>query len=787
MRRSPFARIAALCLLACLFVSLRSLVILAADVPVNLPTQGQLDTTYDQQLKPLLTKYCTDCHSGKKPEGNFNLDPYGSAGVRAKARLAWAKTLRKVRDNEMPPKDSDPLSAAERAKIVEWCQSQIRVIDATQPIDPGRVTMRRLNRVEYNNTIRDLCGVDFKPAEDFPSDDVGYGFDNIGDVLWLPPLLMEKYLAAAEKILERAIVVHDPNQVTSKRQEAKQFGKKTEFGQYHPDRKVYGFFSNGEIETEFDFASGGDYAIFLRAWGDQAGDEPCKMVVRLDGKQVYEFQVRALERRPITYETKVSVEKGRHKLGIAFTNDYFKEATKDTPAHDRNLYVEYLEIKGKFSTEAPTLPESHKRIIVANAKQMGRAEAARKIIENFASHAFRRAVRPEEIDRLVKLWTSVDKSSEPLEKSIRVPLQAILVSPHFLFRVEADAPGAKDAPARINDFELAVRLSYFLWSSMPDDTLLSLAFNGKLRENLQPQVRRMLADPKAQALTENFAGQWLQTRRLRGLQPDTKKFPQFDEKLRTAMIQETELFFAGIVREDRSVLEFVDADYTYLNEKLAQHYGIAGVTGDEFRKVTLSKDSARGGIITQASILTATSNPTRTSPVKRGKWVLENLLAVSPPPAPEVLDLPDDRGEALKGTLRQRLEQHRQNPNCYSCHQQLDPPGFGLENFDAIGKYRTKDGDDPIDASGELPGGKAFNGPQELKKLLKQQGDLFCRCLAERMLTYALGRGLEDYDDRTLDRIVRKMAENDYRFSALVLEIVNCEPFQMKRGPGAKK
>jgi hypothetical protein len=370
------------------------------------------------------------------------------------------------------------------------------------------------------------------------------------------------------------------------------------------------------------------------------------------------------------------------------------------------------------------------------------------------------------------------------EESARVVLQAVLVSPHFLFRVERDPAPGEDPVRTLGEFELATRMSYFLWSTMPDERLFELARSGKLRESLEAEVRRMLADPKADALVENFAGQWLQLRNLADAQPDRKLFAGFDEGLRDAMRTETEMFFRAIVREDRSVLELIDSDWTYLNEPLARHYGIGGVRGEEFRRVSLS-GTPRGGVITQASVLTVTSNPTRTSPVKRGKWILDNILGEPPPdPPPDVPQLAEGEQARLSGSLRERLEQHRANPSCAVCHRKMDALGFAMENFDGVGAWRTRDGRFEIDPSGELPGGETFRGPAELKTILRQSGrESFVRCLSEKMLTYALGRGPEPYDRCTVDRTAKALAENDYRFSTLVLEIVRSEPFQKRKGP----
>jgi hypothetical protein len=393
-------------------------------------------------------------------------------------------------------------------------------------------------------------------------------------------------------------------------------------------------------------------------------------------------------------------------------------------------------------------------------------------------------VAKDEVDRLMKLFALADTNGESFEQSVKVALAAVLVSPHFLFRGELQPdPNNPAAVHPVDEFALASRLSYFLWSTMPDDELFALAGTNKLRKNLEPQVRRMLKDPKAQALVDNFAGQWLQIRNLKLAAPDKKLFPEFDDNLRAAMAKETELFFANIIRQDRSVLEFLDADYTFVNGRLAKLYDLPGVTGDEFQRVSL-KGTHRGGLLTQASILTVTSTPTRTSPVKRGKWVLENILGTPPPPPPpDVPEFKEGKEAALTGTLRQRMEQHRENPMCAACHARMDPIGFGLENFNGIGQWREKEGDFAIDPAGKLVSGETFHGPDDLKIiLLKRKRDDFVHCLTEKMLTYALGRGLEYYDKCAVDQITKRLAKGRYKFSTLILEIVKSTPFESRRG-----
>jgi hypothetical protein len=599
-----------------------------------------------RDVQPLLSQYCYGCH-GEKKKGDLDLRVYTDEKLAAANPQLFVKLATKLESHEMPPENKPQPSAEQRRTISAWINSVFSPCDPRHP-DPGRVTLRRLNRVEYNNTICDLVAVHFQPADDFPADDSGYGFDNIGDVLSLSTVLVERYLAAAEKILDAAI----------------------------PARSA----TNG------------------------------------------------------------------------------------------------------VATRAPPVrSEAYRRILICQPTPTTQTQCARRIVSAFAGRAFRRPVGAEEVDRLMTLFQSAQARGDDFESSVKVALEAVLVAPDFLFRGQLrpeQRPAAGVHP--VDEFALASRLSYFLWSSMPDDELFALADRKSLRRNLDHQVRRMLEDPRAHALAENFAGQWLQLRNLALVTPDAKAFPDFNEDMRADMRRESELFFEHILRENRSILEFLDADYTLLNGRLAQLYGLPGVEGDDFRQISL-KGTARGGLLTQASILTLTSNPTRTSPVKRGKWVLENILGDPPPPPPPNVPELKEKG-ALTGTLRQRMEQHRSDPNCAACHARMDPIGFGFENFNAIGAWRDKDADLPIDPSGRLIGGEAFHGPAELKTILvSQKADRFARCLAEKLLTYALGRGLEYYDECAIDQITQRLAKGQYKFATLILEITRSVPFQMTR------
>ncbi len=587
--------------------------------------------------KKTLTKYCNDCHSGDKPEGGIRID-FLTAETQLGSRIDQVdKILLALKDQQMPPADADQPEGAERVQVIEWIEQRLQEFDCGNASRPGRVTMRRLNRNEYNNTVNDLIGLDLKLADDFPSDDVGNGFDNVGDVLTLSPILMEKYLAAAKQIAIE--VIKNP--------------------------------------------------------------EASKLV--------------------------------------------FPAQSNDPNDLDEAVAV------------------------------------ARENATHFASRAFRRSLNAEESERFLDLMKATWEANASKDEIMQTLITVVLASPHFIYRIEDDDPkDFVDGIRPLNDFELASRLSYFLWSSMPDERLFDLARTGKLHtpEQLSSEVDRMLADSKSKALVDNFAGQWLQLRDLEALSPDPIKFASFDAKLRQSMRRETELLFSSILNENKSVLELLSTDSTYVDERLAKHYGIDGIYGDGFQKVDVR--GKRRGVLMHGSILLLTSNPTRTSPVKRGKWVLENLLAEPPPPPPpNVPELGAD-GEAL-GTLRQQMEQHRANPNCAVCHVKMDAVGFGLENFDAIGSWRVADGRETIDPSGVLPGGRTFNGPLDLVQILVDDKKAeFCRCMSMKMLTYALGRGLGVADRCTVSSIVNNLAKNEYRFSTLIKSIVTSPPFTLQ-------
>jgi hypothetical protein len=612
---------------------------------------------YSRDVSLLIEQYCLGCHDRTAAEGGVILDALHDAIADAKDKALLLKIAAVLRSESMPPEEEPRPNREERETLEAWLDA---ALEAGHPsAATPRVTIRRLNRTEYNNTIRNLIGLDIHAADDFPADDIGYGFDNIAEVLATPPLLVEMELTAAEAVIDAA-------------------------------------FRSAEARNRIM-------------------NPPADTVLLAYRK--YTPPVR-------------------------------------TPRAD------------KIFRAAPPAVDP----------ELVRQQRIYDVLRGFADRAFRRPALHDELTRLLNIVISAEKDGEDPEAALRLALGAVLASPQFLFRLEqVREPGTPSG-----DFDLASRLSYFLWSSLPDDELFQLAARGELRRApiLRKQVRRMLADPRAGTLSTNFAEQWLQARRLRELAPDPKLFPDFDEALRSAMIRETQLFCRSIQDEDRNILDFLDADETFVNERLARHYGIAGIQGDAFRRVSLA-GTPRGGILTQASVLAVTSNPTRTSPVKRGKWILDNILGMPPAPPPSGVEaLKEGSDAATAHTLRDRMQRHRSDPNCASCHSRMDPLGFALENFDGIGAWRSHEDGQAIDTSGRLSAGREFCGPEGLRAMLRARRDAFARCLAEKILTYALGRGLDRSDRLAVDRIVDRLGRNGYRFSALVLAVVESQPFR---------
>jgi cytochrome c553 len=732
--------------------------------------------SFDKSVKPILVSTCAACHNDRTASGGLNLGMFETPGTITQYRGEWERIVQKFRDGEMPPKGIPRPPQASVDAFITTIQGEFDRADRNVKPDPGRVTARRLNRNEYSNTIRDLLAVDFHAERDFPTDDSGYGFDNIGSVLTISPVLMEKYLTAAERIAARAIGA-DP------------LPKKPLQVQYQAKDKTIRRPDRSTIEATHRVEFDGEYVIHIGLPGERAADaKPVMMGFWMDGQLLHQQEVETKPSKLVYFnpfsdeEMRLYLPEGDHVFRAGFIGDDFVKtlSDKDVYSAKKNKYLESITFVGPFPSKVEKA--SRKKILICDPKT-GQA-CVEKIVATLAHRAYRRPVTKPEVAALMKFVNMARADGQSTEQGIQLAIEAMLVSPNFLFRIERDPDPADPVKVHnVSDVELASRLSYFLWSSMPDDELLALAEAKKLRAPgvLDAQVKRMLDDKRSAAFAENFAGQWLETRNLDVVKPDPQKFPEWGPELRDAMKTETRMFFESILRENRPLSDFLDARYTFVNERLAKHYGIAGVTGPDFRRVELTTDQ-RGGILTQASVLTVSSYPTRTSVVIRGKYLLSNILGTPPPPPPPDVPALDEAAVGTSMSLRQQMEKHRANAVCASCHSRMDPLGFGLENYDGIGKWRTMDGKFPVDASGTLPSGKTFNGPAELKTILMASLPGFSRCLIEKMLTYSLGRGLEPFDNRTVDEINRRVADSGYKFQTVIYEIVHGLPFQSRRG-----
>src|SRR5215472_16062756 len=729
--------------------------------------------TFEKTVAPVLTSTCKGCHNESLASGSLDIVPFTKAGSLTENREGWEVILRKVRAGEMPPKGIPRPAALDSA--VQFLQSEFEKADRNTKPDPGRVTARRLNRAEYTNTIRDLVGVEFRAQDTFPTDDLGNGFDNIGDVLTISPVLMEKYLAATQRIASRAVGA-DP------------LPKPLEIEYANKDKKIRRVdFSTIEARGRIEFD--GEYTVRFGLPGERGKDaKPVMMAFWMDGKLLATIPVETKPSGLVYFDpyseeqTRLFLPEGEHVFRAAFLDDDFVKDLTAADAYNRrkNKYIDSIKFIGPYAPKAETA--SHKKIFICDPATG--AGCIDRIITNLAHHAYRRPVTRPEVAALVKFVNMAKANGQTTEQGIQLALEAMLVSPHFLFRIEHDPkPTDPNLVHPISEIELASRLSYFLWSSMPDDELLTLAEAGKLHtpEVLDAQVKRMLADERSAAIADNFAGQWLELRNLDVVKPDPQKFAAWNPELRDAMKMETRLFFDHILRNNRPMGEFLDARYTFLNERLAKHYGVEGVKGPEFRRVDLTTDQ-RGGILSHASVLTVSSYPTRTSVVIRGKYILDNILGSPPPPAPPDVPQLDEASVGATASLRQQREKHRANAMCASCHNKMDGLGFGLENYDAIGRWRAMDGKFPVDATGSMPNGKTFSNPSEMRTVMTSQLPQFARCVVEKMLTYSIGRGIGPYDRRTVDEITRKLEADGYPFQTLIFEIVHSLPFQSRRG-----
>lgn len=882
---------------------------------LNAAERGQ--DAYNQRILPLLQKFCYDCHGDGSDKGDFALDEYPEFTQLVADKVLWDHTRQQLVTHVMPPEKKDKPTLAERDALVAWIDDTVFWFDPAK-IDPGHVTSRRLNRTEYNNTVRDLLQLDLRPANSFPPDDTGYGYDNIGDVLSLSPMLMEKYIRTAAMLTDKALDVSEgvrldvelgPKKFWNQKGETKEWGgvrwfnsnaeaaakfaapaegtyvievhasatqagadaaklglviDDKEAGSYDvtarfqgdkgpwqtirheatlkkgghkialrflndfydaqnpvPDRRDRNLaFENVTITGPFrllpprgtkllqwlldgkppglpqfklsgeDFERGegdssrdtgsialansgyvkhavvldkpGKYKITVKAGAQQAGSEPAKFDVRIAGRNAGSFTIMAKDQAPQWFHAEADLPAGRHEIQVWFLNDFYDEKTRQ----DRNLWLHQFQIAGPLGESSG--------ITVAQLPA---------IVEKLGAHLFRRPMSDNEKLRWNGIATLAMKEGEPLMGALSYVMRGMLVSPAFLFRARPQVAGpVAHGSALVDEYSLASRLSYFLWASPPDERLLQLATKGELRKNLVAEVRRMLGDWRARSLTDDFAGQWLQLRDMDIVAPDIRRFPEWKSGMASAMKKESQLFFEHILKENRDVMEFLSADYTFVDAKLARFYGMKGVKGDKYQQVSL-QGTPRGGILTHGSILTLTSNPTRTSAVKRGKFLLENILGTPPPPAPGGVPPLDDRKAASgKLTLRRQLEEHRSNASCAGCHAFLDPMGLAFENYDAIGRWRDQEKNIPIDASGTLVRGQSFTNSIELRTILvRDMGGQFVKNLAENLLIYALGRGLEYSDKPTVDEVVRRARASGNRFQDIILAVCQSVPFQKMR------
>ncbi len=635
--------------------------------------------------------------------------------------------------------------------------------------DPGRVTIHRLNRAEYNNTVRDLLGTALRPADDFPTDDHSFGFDNIADTLTISPTQLELYARAAETLAHEAIELPSTAETHFFEAEDLMGTVGAVSGQ------AWLLWSNGQVPVQLDAPADGTYAISTLVWGDQAGPDPAQMSITVDGLSVGQWDVPEISSAPKSVEIQVALKKGPRIIAVEFLNDYYDQVAGE----DRNLYVDWLRIEGPL--DAPADNPIRDRLLICDPAAEGEA-CVRDILGKFASRAWRRPLTDTEVDALMGLYDLAIGQGDTSDAGLEVALTAILLSPHFIFRVELDADPAGAESHPLTGYELASRLSYFLWSSMPDDELTARAADGTLdsEEGLKTQVTRMLADPKSDALIDNFAGQWLYTRALADHTPDYMAFPTWDADLGDAMSQETRRLFADLLRGEKPIQTLLTADFTYLNDRLASHYGLPLPGSVEPVLVNLPQDSLRGGILTQGSLLTVTSYPRRTSPVKRGKWVLSQLLCSEPPPPPPGVEGLEEE-EVATGSIRERLEAHRADPVCASCHVAMDGIGFALENFDGIGAFRSDDNGYAIDATGTFPTGESFDGARELSTVVASDPRLL-PCVADKLMTYALGRSPGPSDAPYLSAISQDTEAAGSKMRDLVLSIVLSDPFRTRRG-----
>jgi hypothetical protein len=736
------------------------------------------ELVFARRIQPFLNATCFECHDSATRKGDFALDRLALPVPGNDSRESWERVLQHVTGNIMPPPDAVQPTPKARAEFIAWLDRTLHPVDPDNP-DPGRVVLRRLNRAEYKNTVQDLFGITFNPSENFPDDDSGYGFDHIGSVLSVSPLLFERYLAAAEQVA--AAVIPDPTPPP------RIFAAPPERWSGSDDSDIAALYSNKVLSWKITPPVAGRYRLNLSVSEDRVGNEPARFAVGVTGKTIQDnLPANGSRRRPRNHTVELDLPAGPSEIQIAFQNDTYIPATNTAKTQDRNFYL------NDASLEGPYFPADLARPTLALPPWIDAPRPGESRFDWYARNlapllrkAYRRPPKPSEIDRLAHLAQRSEALGDSPAAAFQVALQAILTSPGFLFIGESASAGVtKNQLHPLSDHALGTRLSYFLWNGPPDERLLVLADQGALRPALASETARLLADPRARRFVNNFAGQWLEVRNLTLRTPDPTLYPEWSPALAASMKEETLRFFADFLTNGRPLTELLTADYTFVDSRLAAFYKLTdpGATDSTFSRVQLPPDR-RAGLLGQAGILTVTSYPNRTSPVLRGKFVLDKILGTPPPPPPpNIPSLAEHSADGQPSTLRGRLELHRSNPSCTSCHALIDPIGFALENYDALGRRRESDGGQPIDSSGRLTTGEAVNSPVSLSTVLATaRPDEFHRNFARTLLTYALGRGLDYYDRLTIDRIVQSAAARGHTLPAYIDAVVASIAFQNQR------
>jgi hypothetical protein len=736
------------------------------------------EVVFARRIQPFLNATCYECHDSATHKGDFTLDRLSLPVPGGDSREAWERVLKHVSNNLMPPVTATQPAPAQRAEFVTWLDRTLHPVDPDNP-DPGRVVIRRLNREEYKNTVQDLFGITFNPSESFPDDDSGYGFDHIASVLSVSPLLFERYLAAAEQVA--TAVIPDPTPPP------RIFAAPPESWTGGNSPGEAALFSNTALTWKTTTPAAGRYRLRLSVAEDHMGDEPARFAVRIDGKTVQELPANGTRRRPRNHVVELSLPAGPVSLQLAFLNDAYQAATATTKQQDRNFYLQDASLEGPYWNPEDPRPEI-RLPAWADSPRTGesRFDWYARVLTPLVRKAYRRTPKPSEIDRLAHLAQRSEALGDSPAAALQVALQAILTSPGFLFIGDAPAPSATDKPQPLSDSALATRLAYFLWNGPPDERLLALADRNELRPQLAAETARLLAEPRTRRFVNNFAGQWLEVRNLLLRTPDATLYPEWSPALARSMKEETLHFFADFLTNRRPITELLTADYTFVDSRLAAFYKLpdraSSANPADFIRVQLPPDR-RAGLLSQAGILTVTSYPNRTSPVLRGKFILDKILGTPPPPPPpNIPSLAEHAGGGQPSTLRGRLELHRSNASCAACHSLIDPIGFALENYDSLGRRRETDGGQPIDSAGKLVTGESVDSPVSLSTVLATaRSDEFHRNFARTLLTYALGRGLDYYDRPTIDKIVATAATHGHTLPAYIDAVVASIAFQNQR------